>query len=135
MTMYMRRIADLDLEDRRRWERPRGGLSEHLWDQGLVSVSYLEYFGALTEKLEKEGIKLEGSFVPSVEQKQSSWYRPCLPLKRKAKRFGYHPCCTIGVHTNGSHAQSHSADRSCNCCGITHWRRQCPLKRDQPEPN
>ncbi|XP_004304551.1 PREDICTED: uncharacterized protein LOC101299315 [Fragaria vesca subsp. vesca] len=132
MTVYLRRKADLDLEDRRLWERPRGGYREHLWDQGLVSVSYLEYFGALTEKLEKEGIKAKRSFASSVEQKQSSWYRPHLP----GKRLGYHPYCTMGVHTKGSHAQPcyHSAGRSCNSCGVTHWRQHCPLNCDQGVP-
>ncbi|KAL6186116.1 hypothetical protein ACLB2K_042238 [Fragaria x ananassa] len=134
MTEFFIHKKDLDLDDPRRWLRPTDPEDQVFWDKGLVSVSGLEHLAALKKKGLKIQIPLKLSSVQ--EQNQSIWYRPSLPFKRKAKPLGYYPSCTMVGDTDYCHAQpsSHSAVRSCNSCGVTHWRRHCPLDRDQGAP-
>ncbi|XP_004287481.1 PREDICTED: uncharacterized protein LOC101298247 [Fragaria vesca subsp. vesca] len=126
MTMFFRLLSDLDLDDPRRTRRPSDTKIRIDWERGLVPVTSVEFVAALEKKE-----KMLREVTSEVEPKQSSWYRPVLPFKGKAN-----PSRTMGVDTSYSQAQpsSHYAVRSCSTCGITHWRRHCPLECDPGAP-
>ncbi|KAM5588672.1 hypothetical protein ABKV19_006903 [Rosa sericea] len=140
MTLYLRRISDLDLDDPRRWEPPRDKSLRRYWDTGCVVVSLLELVSLHEKRCNNAQEPNPRDCTPRAEsRRRRRLIHECinkeLPFSmRHAKGLGYHPC-TMGVDTNGSHAKpsTHSAVTSCNCCGITHWRRHCP-NRDQRAP-
>ncbi|PRQ28477.1 hypothetical protein RchiOBHm_Chr5g0003461 [Rosa chinensis] len=140
MALLLRNISDLDLDDPRRWEPPEDEWLRRYWDMGRVSVSSLELFSLHEKRCNNAQEPNPRDCTPWAEQQKQSRRRrrlihECINKKLPfSKRYGYHPC-TVRVHTNVSHAKpsTQSAVTSCNCCGITHWRRHCP-NRDQRAP-
>nr|XP_011464290.1 PREDICTED: uncharacterized protein LOC105351510 [Fragaria vesca subsp. vesca] len=117
MRFFRKSLERLDPDDPRRWEEPTEPFRLDLWkNNGVVVVSLVE---VMQEDEEAEKCR-------KAEELNNS--RPFKKRKIRAKRLAY-PSCIKGVHAQQPY-YTHTSVRSCNCCGITHWRRHCPI-RDQ----